>query len=34
VLQHFQTIYDGMTGKVTMKITGKSAATRKPPIIL
>jgi hypothetical protein len=34
VLQHFETIYDGMKGKVIMKITGKSAATRKPPTFI
>ena len=31
VLQHFEMKYDGMNGKVVMKITGKSLAARKPP---
>ena len=34
VLQHFETIYDGMRGKVIMKITGKSAAAKKPPTFI
>jgi hypothetical protein len=34
VLSHFEMIYNGMTGKVVLRIIGASAAKQEPPVIL